>query len=605
MNVPDGRQTPHSRERQHPLTWLALAVPLLFGCSQNASVPNAADPYANGVSYPWEYQAPADKLGSLSLTPGENNLYFEPILAASNSWGPIEIDHSNGEQKAGDGKTITLSGKTYSRGFGVHAHSELRFSLKGTNGAVCTRFTSDIGVDAEVGSKGSVVFQVFLDGVKKYDSGTMIGSSATKQIDLDVSGKTELRLVVTDAGNGISYDHADWASPKVYCQAPNASGSPDKSFGTNGIANVGGVDAVLEPDGSIVYALSNFFGLTRRLPSGDRLTTTLSLGSQDSASALIRQPDGKLVLVGTSDNRFATVRFNADLSLDTSFGNGGIVITAIPTIGLEAAYAVARQSDGRLIVGGTVRQEKSLAGQEFASQDMALVRYTANGRVDPSFGSNGIAIVGLDGDSDSSYSDDAVRSFVIQPDGKLVIAVKYDVSGQGNFWELVRLTSNGSMDEAFNANLGIGNYAIHDRGDCMKITLLPNKEIVAIGTSERYVRPATIQKIASNGLPLGTKKINIANTTTPDTYNQFSDLIVQPDGTLLLSGMGYGNKFLGNDDYAPVKKQVLIRLKPDLTLDSTFGTGGEIETSLSGKLLQQPDGKFLVYNTTQTARYFP
>ena len=68
-----------------------------------------------------------------------------------------------------------------------------------------------VGVDDEGGSNGSVVFQVYLDGVKKYDSGTMTGASATKFIDLDVTGAKTLRLVVTDAGNGNTFDHADWA----------------------------------------------------------------------------------------------------------------------------------------------------------------------------------------------------------------------------------------------------------------------------------------------------------------------------------------------------------------------------------------------------------
>ncbi|WP_229780844.1 NPCBM/NEW2 domain-containing protein, partial [Deinococcus malanensis] len=178
------------------------------------------------ASYPWSYTAPEGRLTTLSLTPGENNLYFEPILAASNGWGPVEIDRSNGEQAAGDGKTLSINGKTYTRGYGVHAGSELRFSLKGT-GANCTRFTADVGVDDEVGKKGKVVFQVFLDGVKAYDSGAMKGKDPARQVDLDITGKQELRLVVTDAGNGINFDHADWAQPKIFCVATTPPTTPN------------------------------------------------------------------------------------------------------------------------------------------------------------------------------------------------------------------------------------------------------------------------------------------------------------------------------------------------------------------------------------------
>ncbi len=200
---------------------LGLGLPLLlFACGQGpgAGPDSSASDYPNGPDQPWSYTRPADQVQTQSLTPGVNTLYYEPILAATNGYGPIEVDHSNGESKAGDGHTLTLNGKTYKRGFGVHANSEIRYSLKGTNGAQCVRFTSDVGVDDEVGNKGSVVFQVFLDGVKRYDSGKLTGASATKQIDLNVTGAQELRLVVTDAGDNRYYDHADWATPLLYCQ---------------------------------------------------------------------------------------------------------------------------------------------------------------------------------------------------------------------------------------------------------------------------------------------------------------------------------------------------------------------------------------------------
>ncbi|GHF54472.1 hypothetical protein HNQ07_003605 [Deinococcus metalli] len=199
-----------------PLALLAAPF-LLFACSQQPS-PAESDPYAGGASYPWSYTRPDDQLTGQSLTAGVNTLYYEPILAATNAWGPIEINRSNGEQGAGDGRTLTIGGAPYAKGYGVHANSEMRFSLKGTN-ATCTRFTVDAGVDDEVGSLGRVVFQVYLDGVKAYDSGPQTGSDPARRVDLNITGKQELRLVVTDGGDGINYDHADWANPQVYCQA--------------------------------------------------------------------------------------------------------------------------------------------------------------------------------------------------------------------------------------------------------------------------------------------------------------------------------------------------------------------------------------------------
>ena len=62
-----------------------------------------------------------------------------------------------------------------------------------------------------------MVFQIFADGTKVADSGTMTGTAAAKKLTADVTGANELRLVVTDAGDGINYDHADWADAKVTC----------------------------------------------------------------------------------------------------------------------------------------------------------------------------------------------------------------------------------------------------------------------------------------------------------------------------------------------------------------------------------------------------
>lgn len=133
----------------------------------------------------------------------------------TNGWGPVERDLSNGEQAQGDGHPITLNGVTFAKGLGAHAASDVRYAIGG-----CTRFQSSIGVDDEVGANGSIVFQVYLDGVKAYDSGLMTGATATKTIDLDTTGKSALRLVITNGGDNVDYDHGDWAGATVTCGSP-------------------------------------------------------------------------------------------------------------------------------------------------------------------------------------------------------------------------------------------------------------------------------------------------------------------------------------------------------------------------------------------------
>ena len=123
------------------------------------------------------------------------------------------------KDKSINGNTLTLGGATYSKGIGTHAIGGNEFNL----GGIAARFLSDIGVDDEVGSSGSVIFQVFADGMKIYDSGIMTGITATKTIDLDVTGVRRLTLGVTDTGNDVTPGsssrinncHADWAGARI------------------------------------------------------------------------------------------------------------------------------------------------------------------------------------------------------------------------------------------------------------------------------------------------------------------------------------------------------------------------------------------------------
>ena len=131
---------------------------------------------------------------------------------AANAIGPYERDKSNGGAAAGDGRTINLDAVRYTKGLGVSARSELRYNLAG----LYRNFLADIGMDEEVGSLGTVYFRVYLDGVEVYFSGAMTGRTYTKQINLDVTGKNELRLVVDPLGSsGNRWNKADWANARV------------------------------------------------------------------------------------------------------------------------------------------------------------------------------------------------------------------------------------------------------------------------------------------------------------------------------------------------------------------------------------------------------
>lgn len=130
---------------------------------------------------------------------------------AINEYGPVEIDQSNGEAEANDGHQLSINGQRYTEGLGAHAASLLLYALDGRY----TRFTADVGVDDEVGTSGSVTFEVWADGVLLFDIGTLTGADARRSVSVDVTGRQELQLSVTDAADGTVYDHADWANPRL------------------------------------------------------------------------------------------------------------------------------------------------------------------------------------------------------------------------------------------------------------------------------------------------------------------------------------------------------------------------------------------------------
>ncbi len=134
-------------------------------------------------------------------------------LASSNGWGPAERDRSNGEQAAGDGATLKIGGTTFAKGIGMHADAAVQVYL----GRACRTFTAQVGVDAESGANGLVRFAVYGDGRLLGYSVAKGGGQAPTRLSVSTVGYLTLELRVTDARNGINYDHADWGSPTLVC----------------------------------------------------------------------------------------------------------------------------------------------------------------------------------------------------------------------------------------------------------------------------------------------------------------------------------------------------------------------------------------------------
>jgi hypothetical protein len=132
-------------------------------------------------------------------------------VSARNGFGPVERDRSNGSGAAGDGRPITLNGVVHAKGLGTHADATVTYAV----GTSATTFVADVGVDDVCGASGSVVFQVLVDGVTRYTSPVLRGSSETQRVVVDVRGARRLVLRVTNAGDGSACDHADWGSARL------------------------------------------------------------------------------------------------------------------------------------------------------------------------------------------------------------------------------------------------------------------------------------------------------------------------------------------------------------------------------------------------------
>lgn len=262
----------------------------------------------------------------------------------------------------------------------------------------------------------------------------------------------------------------------------NTDGSLDTSFSGTGIVTtqVGGYPSSLaiQSDGKIVVAgsvgnASNHDFVVIRYNADGSLDTSFngtgivitSIGnSHDRANSVAIQPDGKIVVTGSSYNEttgssFATVRYRTNGLLDNSFHATGKVITPFGN-GFSGAGDLAIQLDGKIVVAGY--------SDLYPNGDFAIVRYNTSGLLDTSFGSEGREIIPV------GNSHDYANSVVIQRDGKIVAAgsAYYDMA-------VVRVNSNGSLDTTFN---GTGKIITPTWGnDASSVAIQEDGKIVVAG----------------------------------------------------------------------------------------------------------------------------
>lgn len=244
-----------------------------------------------------------------------------------------------------------------------------------------------------------------------------------------------------------------------------APGDLDPAFGGGDgmvTTDLGGseaaADMVVQPDGKIVAVggdATDFFGNFAAVRynadgspdptfgDGGKVSTDIAGGS-DTANGVALQADGKIVVVGTSENLeggvawFTVVRYNPDGSLDTTFDGDGKEVTDFGGGGADQGSDVAVQADGKIVAGGGV-------GGVFA-----LARYNAlDGSLDTAFGGDGKVFTDFGGLQEGSTA----YGLALQADGK-VIAAGDTTEGLVRDFALARYNSDGSADTSSAATAG-------------------------------------------------------------------------------------------------------------------------------------------------------
>lgn len=276
----------------------------------------------------------------------------------------------------------------------------------------------------------------------------------------------------------------------------NSNGTIDNSFGTNGVV------------------------------------LTSASGESDCKSMAL-QSDGKFILAGTANassmaGDFAIIRYNANGTIDNSFGTNGVVLTAVSNDYFDGINDIAIQPDGKIVAVG--RFLTPAAPPTFKT-NMTILRYNLNGTVDNTFGLNGIVTPTL---SHFSYPS----SVKIQTDGKIMVFGTAD-----SITTLIRLNADGTFDTTFGTNGTSSHKLITSSGFASfylpgEIKVLNNGKYLVIGTelssTINYANPI-MTLFNANGTIDTNFGLNgtIMTGCVRDENDSYLPLEIQPDSKII------------------------------------------------------------------------
>jgi uncharacterized delta-60 repeat protein len=378
-----------------------------------------------------------------------------------------------------------------------------------------------------------------------------------------------------------------------------AAGDLDPIFGSRGrvITDFGGSESafavVRQRDGRVIVAGDRFdpgpsddFVLARYTArgaldptfDGDGKVSTDFGGHFDGAFAAALQPDGKIVAAGygfatTGPQDFALARYNPDGTLDGSFGVGGKLVTSFGN-SYDAAFALLIQPDGKIVAAGRTRSTLSYA--------FAVARYLPNGALDPSFDSDGLVT------TQATAAHDHVLDLEFQADGKiLAVGTAFDPADSARTTiVLARYLPDGSLDGSFDGDgLVVAPFGTSLSAAVDSALQRDGKLLTAGGYVSRFNPDGSVD----TGFGTGGRAYHGVDTTA---------VVVQSDGKLLVAG----------DRFTPPSTVdiAVARLTAAGRLDTTYGRGGTVSTDLrsgsedrAAAAVLGSDGKLVVAGATR------
>jgi uncharacterized delta-60 repeat protein len=502
--------------------------------------------------------------------------------------GKVTTDLNLNSDDFGNGLTVQGDGKVIVAGQSGDDFGLVRYNPNGTP-------------DTGFGGGDGIVTTNFGSGA--IDIGRAVVVQSNGKITIAGRSRTELAFARYDSNGNLdnSFD---------------ADGLVIQNAGNNYISPFGGYSAMaLQADGRIVAAgdgwrdgFANDFTVSRLNPDGtfdlnfgggDGIASTDINGRFDEARAVAMQADGKIVVAGSTQNStggfdFALARYNRNGTPDTSFGNLGRITTDINGHNNDHGYAVALQSDGKILVAGYTNN-----AADGLVDDAVLLRYNSNGAPDTSFASGGVAILAhVNGLSWLRY-----RSIALQSDGKIVVAGEAHYFSAFSDGLVARYNTNGTLDSSF----GGGTFENPPRPGVtiVHFASLNTFNAVQIQADGKAVAAGSVNDGAASDFALARLNLNGTLDTTFDGDGKLTtnfsnsnldaayDLAIQPDGKLIAVGETVAAST--GSDFG------IARYNSNGSLDTTFagGTGmAHIDffnyRDYASAVALQPDGKIIL-----------